>query len=97
MSAIRTVLSSATRGSQFFSLSSKSAIFQPSTKFSYRSFSTLAGKIVCQCGAELPKTEEILRLYKERNLRAVNYLVNCKQLRSYDFVRRIDCEHLKTA
>jgi len=86
----RAMSKSMLRGCQV--LSRKVSFQTPLTQNFSRPFSTLFDKIVCQCGAELPKAETIVDLYKQRNLREINQMVNCKQFKSFDFVHRENCE-----
>ncbi len=95
MSLMRLTLSTAIKGN--FTASLPPSLGSPITKagalFSPRSFSTtLAGKRVCVCGAKLPSVETIIGLYKARTLKTITQMVSCKQLSSYDFNRKRNCE-----
>src|SRR3989344_6008788 len=94
MSSMRAVLSTAIRESQTVLFPSLSPRFPISGGFPAHRFysATLADKTVCACGAELPSAERIVGLYQTRNLRAITQIVNCKQLTSYGFAQRKNCE-----
>ena len=84
MSLMRVALSSAMRGSQ--------NVLFPSLGARLYSTTTPTDKTLCACGAELPSAERIVELYRTRNLRAITQLIDCKQLTSYDFTQRKNCE-----
>ena len=72
MSIMRTVLSIALRENHSVPYSSLGTRFQlPIRSVSYRPFSTLVNKTVCQCGAEIPETRKPINLFRERNLRQI--------------------------
>lgn len=95
MSLMRIALSSAMRESQnilFPSLGARFSLTGKVSSYRFYSTTTLTDKTVCACKAELPSAEKIVELYQTRNLRAITQLVNCKQLTSYDFAQRENCE-----
>lgn len=95
MSLMRVALSTAMRGSQNALFPSLGTRFPVPGRFPsgrFYSTTTLTDKGVCACGVELPSAERIVELYQTRNLRAITQLVNCKQLTSYDFTHRENCE-----
>ena len=55
-------------------------------------FSTLAEKTICQCGAELPKMEQIIKAFRERNLRQLTKQISCPYFKTFQFIKANDCE-----
>lgn len=94
MSITRIRQSSAIRGIHNVSSLALGASFPKLGKFLVpRLYSTaLPDKIICTCSGEIPSAKKIIDLYRTRNLRAITQTVNCKQLTTYDFAQRNNCE-----
>jgi hypothetical protein len=80
------------RGTQILSLPLRISTRHSPLHQLQRFASTLTKRTVCQCGAELPKTDRVISVFRERRLGELAREVKCPYFNSFQFTEANDCE-----